>query len=293
MRGLCLSGGGSKCAWQAGALVALAEDAERRAKDQYGKDYLRHAKSWDWAELSAVSGGAINAAKLGQFPLGRSREGAERLADMWRKLRNRDVKQGSAFAGLVGMALGTRTSVYRQRDRLGAMLRREVDLAKLRTSGRRVRVGAVSWRTSEYVSRDQKNDDFVDWVLASSAVPVLFEPVFIGGERYMDGGARPDGPLRELCQSELDQITVVATRSSGPDDFKPDGAVDDIGRLIEIVANVLSDTDSGDVDVHTFMPERELGEMHLLEFDPAVIDRWIEEGYEDASEALEEEYSDG
>jgi predicted acylesterase/phospholipase RssA len=59
--------------------------------------------------------------------------------------------------------------------------------------------------------------EVVEAVVASSAIPAVFEPVRIGTQDYMDGGVFSNQPLRVVLADEADAILVVlVSPSSGP-----------------------------------------------------------------------------
>ena len=81
-----------------------------------------------------------------------------------------------------------------------------------------------------------------DHVLASSAIPVLFEPVRIGDRWYVDGGVRLNVPLKPAIALGATRLVVVATHPStypiegeaAPATREPD-AVDGIVAILDSV----------------------------------------------------------
>lgn len=304
-----MTGGGSKGAWEAGAFLALAEHQEKEAKEKYGNDFREeeHAFDWDWARLDGVSVGAINVAKLGQSKIGHIREGAEQLVELWRGLKDSDVKRGSMTWGFIRFALGWQKSVFSQAPHLGKILRRELNMDALLTSSRRVRVGTVNLRTSAYVSHEAHEvggkEDFVKAILGSAAFPILFEPIVIDGDLHADGGLRNMAPLKNLIKDNVEHIDIIA--ASDPDlieDWKPKGAMSYVSRSIDILTNEVARNDyqvTGlkndlaeltdrykNVTFKLWAPKRVLDEADTLDFLPEAIDTWIDEGYETVSTAL-------
>ena len=53
-------------------------------------------------------------------------------------------------------------------------------------------------------------------LMASSAIPVLFPPVEIDGEYYIDGGVRQNAPLHPLLYGGAEKIFVISTRAENP-----------------------------------------------------------------------------
>ena len=300
MRGLCLPGGGSRGAWQAGAMLAVANDMVRRAKEKHGAAFRKfdNAKQWDFARIAGVSVGAINAAKLGQQSLGRIDDAARELADLWRKLDDKDVKRGSKTWGLIRFAFGWQSSVWDQEQYLGALIRRELDLDALRQSSRNVYVGAVNLRTNKYVVFGEHHKDFADCVLASSSFPILFKPIMVGGDLHADGGLRNMAPIGDLIRDNVDRVTVIDTADPDTEDsdWAPDGALSYVERSIAIMTNELARNDyqvTGlkndladisdkyrNVSFDRIAPDRALDERGVLEFDNRTNRLWVDEGYE-------------
>ena len=50
-------------------------------------------------------------------------------------------------------------------------------------------------------------------LMASSAIPMLFPPVQIDGEYYIDGGVRQNAPLHPLLYGGAEKIFVISTRA--------------------------------------------------------------------------------
>ena len=67
------------------------------------------------------------------------------------------------------------------------------------------------------VVRMRTTEDVVTAAVASSAIPVLFEPVRIDGRDHVDGGVFSNQPLHAVLADEADAIIVVLlTPSAGP-----------------------------------------------------------------------------
>lgn len=277
MNGLCLTGGGSRGAFQAGVLLALAESG------------------WEWRRGAGVSVGAINVAKLVQYES--FQEAAHDLYAMWLRIRNRDIKRSRPW-GVLSLAFGV-PSVYCTRDYLGALIRREFSYAKARAHDRRVSVGAVSWTTGEYVWRNQHQTSFVEFCEASAAFPWFFEPVKIGDETYGDGGLRNIAPLGELIREGCSEIVVIACSNPElPSSWKPSGnkflaylarglglMADEIMRTDYQAAGVRNDLAKfveryRRVRIRIIEPDRQLDEADALTFDPQAIKAWLEYGHE-------------
>lgn len=94
-----------------------------------------------------------------------------------------------------------------------ALLRRTIDSERLKTGPIPVKVGAVDVTGGEMVYADGTNPHFMDYLFASSAVPVLMPGVQIGGDHrrtFMDGGLREVAPVRIAIEDGATDIACVA-----------------------------------------------------------------------------------
>lgn len=222
LRALVLSGGGAKGAFQVGAVRYLVEDA-----------------GFDFRVLAGVSTGSLNAVKLAHAPYDpddpeRSRQNLLRELDdlerIWREIRgNRSIYRGtlSGWKKVFWIAwrlIRRKPSLLDDRP-LWETVRAHVDPARVRGSGRELRIGVTSLQTGAYRSIDQNNPDLDDYAIASAAVPVLMTPRDLrvrgaeepGGdldraERWVDGGLRNITPLGEA---------FAAIRKILPPDWPP------------------------------------------------------------------------
>jgi NTE family protein len=93
------------------------------------------------------------------------------------------------------------------------------------------------WSRSYRIGRPARLS--VDHVMASSAIPVLFPPVELGGCWYGDGGVRQTAPLSPALRLGADRMLVIST-TRGPADV-PDGPYPrpSVARVLGVVANAL------------------------------------------------------
>jgi predicted acylesterase/phospholipase RssA len=113
---------------------------------------------------------------------------------------------------------------------VSALLERELDTDRVRSSGIDLRVGAVSLESGElrYVTetgavhdrRDRPTDlpdvPLAAGVLASASIPLSFPPVRLGEEHYVDGGAREILPIEVLVHHlEVERVIAISASSVG------------------------------------------------------------------------------
>jgi NTE family protein len=184
-RALVMSGGGAKGAFQLGAV-----------------DYLVNDRKLDFQVIAGVSTGSLNATVLAQAGPGELGAYVKRLAEVWFKIRDdNDIYKKAPFKWLLGkFILALRNSLFLPGP-LENKLRAVVDPAKLRSSGRELRVGGVSLESGKYRSVRGTDPDILKWTLASSSIPLAFPPVRIGNESNVDGGVRNITPLKDAMEA--------------------------------------------------------------------------------------------
>lgn len=198
MKALVLSGGGSKGAWQAGALR-----------------YLATSRGLDPTLICGVSVGALNAAYLAMAAPGEVPRQAEGLARIWEGLQTRSVRRHHRpFGFLHGL---WRPHLYDSRP-LQRLVRRELDPERLRMSGRKLRIGTVSLASGRYELFDEASPQIVDAVLASAAFPAMLEPIGIDGALHTDGGLRDVTPLAAAIDAGATSVDVLLAE---PEDVPP------------------------------------------------------------------------
>lgn len=78
------------------------------------------------------------------------------------------------------------------------------------------------WARVRRVGRPAKIN--LDHLMASSAVPFVFEPVKLGGEYYGDGAMRQGAPLSSAIHLGAERMLVIGVRDEHPDPEPQDGA---------------------------------------------------------------------
>lgn len=250
----------------------------------------------DYDVVCGISVGALNAATLCQAPLNAPDVAYDKLSELWDQVGPRRVWKHRFLWHLASL---WSPSVY-DSGPLQRWVAEAIDVEAIRASRRKLRVGAVSWRTAEHRIVDETSANLHQWVLASSSFPAFFKPVEIEGEEWTDGGVRSMTPLGAAIRAGATDIDVIMT--SNPDDgaaWVPKGrsalwralraiemAVDEVtrGDLKEAgLKNDLARLGAAykDVKIRLLQPSRPL-EYDSLDFDQQGIKRMREIGYEDA-----------
>jgi predicted acylesterase/phospholipase RssA len=91
-------------------------------------------------------------------------------------------------------------------------IRQTIRFGAIRRTKRRLRVMATNWATGKL--RIFSNHEMTDnlgplAILASSAIPGVFPPVFVGAEPYVDGGVLMNTPLKPAIVEGADVIHVI------------------------------------------------------------------------------------
>ena len=227
-------GGGARCAYQVGVLKALAE-------------LLPGAGPIPFRVISGTSGGAIIGSVLASHAA-HFRRGVVTLERFWRGFRIDEVYRADDAsmlrAGLHWLLallsagwLARSPHALLDNSPLRATLARHVSFARIRHALERGHLDALAVSASPY--RRAHSMSFytaspahaallqgwpdgvaaelgIDHLMASAAVPFLFEPVSMGGEWYGDGAMRQTSPLAPAIALGADRLLVVGVRPAAP-----------------------------------------------------------------------------
>jgi len=230
-RGLILMGGGARAAYQIGVLKALAELHPRGSPSPF-------------KIICGTSAGAINAISLATMADNYHYAVAQMLR-VWGNFRvpqvfQSDVKSISknALRWLVALTLGglgKRNPVsLLDRKPLRDLLLRRLDFTRIQHVIDAGHLHAISITASGYSSGQsvtfyQGSDDIIPWsrvrrfgshspitidhLMASSAIPVLFEAVKLHREYFGDGSMRQMSPLSASLHLGADRLLVIGNQS--------------------------------------------------------------------------------
>ena len=213
MKALVLGGGSMKGAFQVGAIQSVLENG------------------FEPDMVYGISVGALNATFLAN-ETGRqyTEEGkitwplaSRRLLEFWIK----NITQPQDISTLRSrVMLGMNTLISRfdglvDPAPLHLMIRNNVKDSYLKGSPVQVKVGAVNVQSGEikYVTPQQPH--FLDYVRASSSIPMLMPAIAIEGEMFLDGGLREVAPIRQAIADGATEIVVIACHS--PHLYQPEG----------------------------------------------------------------------
>jgi NTE family protein len=279
--------------------------------------------------LSGTSGGSI-CALLAWYELlmGDTTKAIELLDSFWRdnsadsfrdRILNEWLLQTNRFFGNAG---GTPTiSPYLTpasawaSDQLRDMIERHVDFERIeelvKPSSPMLLIGAADVVSGEFKAFSSYRDRIeVEMVLASAALPTLFEAVHTNGGVYWDGLFSQNPPVRELPDAKPDEIWVIQIdpqRRSGEPKTMPDimdrrnelagnlslyQEIYFIEKINEWVAEgVLSNTKHEVIEVRWIEMLRNLDSESKLDRDPGFIRAMMAYGEDQAGAFLADELS--
>lgn len=219
---IVLSGGGAKGAFQVGVLDELITNRGVKIDIAIG-----------------TSTGSIQALAVAQDDI-------PKLIDLWLGLKGSSDIYTKRPLGLAGAILGE-DSIYQARG-LKRLLKENADDARLRSTGKKLRLGVVNLGTGEFRTIDESVPQIHNWVYASCAMPVFFDPLTTSdGAQWVDGGVRDVTPLGTAL--ELNPRGVIVVRASArpkPSTPKTYNNLIEIGlRAVDILQKEVSANDLG------------------------------------------------
>src|SRR5216683_2914720 len=282
MKALVLSGGGSKGAYEVGALQYLLVDA----KMQY-------------EILCGVSVGALNTSFLSMYPIGQEVLAMQGLKALWDGLNTKSIyRQWFPLSYLEAL---WKPSVFNSKP-LQNIVRTKLDPVKIKTSGHKLRIGACGLDTGEYRLFDENYDKIQEAVLASAAFPAMLLPIQLEGQLWTDGGVKSVTPIKAAIDAGATFIDVVMC--SPPNDasskfMAKTNAIAVAQRAIDLMGDQIEDNDLkicnlvNNIVSLWGMPDKRHIELRIirpnsiilknsLDFNPINLQRMFSQGYQDA-----------
>ncbi len=224
---LILSGGGARAAYQVGVLKSIAQ-------------YLPRNHELPFPVLCGTSAGAINTAALACYA-SCYHLGVRKLEWVWKNFQTSQVYDcsfGSTFNYLIANYFaGFRSEIVRKKPSsllnntpLRHLIKRTLDFKRIERNLLRNSLQALCISTSSYSRGDsisffQGQGHFQEWqrhkrrgkactievdhLMASSAIPIVFPTVGIGGEFLGDGAIHQLSPLSPAIHLGADKILII------------------------------------------------------------------------------------
>lgn len=216
---IVLSGGGAKGAFQVGVLDALITKHGVKPSIVVG-----------------TSTGAIQAMGVAQNDM-------PELLEIWLGLKgDKDIYKERL--GLASALFGEK-ALY-DASPLRKLLKKLYDPARLAASGIEMRLGVVSLQSGQFRTIDQTVPGIDNWVYASCAMPVYFDPLQTSDkQQWVDGGVRDVTPLGSALELNPSGVLVIrASPSNKPSKTKFYGGLIPIGlRSVNILQSEVSRND--------------------------------------------------
>jgi len=288
MLAIVLSGGGANGAYEVGALQYI----------------LAHCNPEIYC---GVSVGAINAAFLAQYGLGREKQAIAELKNLWMHLKDSSIYKQWCYGLLWYLPALWKGSVYNTKP-VRDLISGNLQIESLKWSGKKLRVVGVSLNTGECKMWTEKDNDIIAGVQASSSYPIFFSPIRVGDSSYSDGGLRSITPLRTAIDAGAKRIIVVTCTPKTITMSKKTSfsTLEQVTRTLDIMCSEINRDDlraarlhnelavekakHGEchskryIDIHVVQPEKELGDS--LNFERKKNISLMDIGYADAGAVL-------
>lgn len=280
LRALVCSGGGSKGAYQAGALKYILGDL---------------GVSYDI--FCGVSVGALNCSFLSMFSVGEEKQSGNSIFDLWSSLDASQIyKRWFPF----GRMHAIWKKAFYDSSPLHKLIRGRLDLDKIRQSGKKVSVGTVSLSSGKYTIFDQDSEHFIDAVIASASFPGMLPPVKFLGQLWTDGGVKEISPIKRAVELGANVIDVIVTspQTRIRRFMENPTTVDILKRAIDLSTDKILANDIEKVEMYNILAQAGLTEKKyvrlnilrpdynlvedLLDFRPEKVKEMMQKGYQDA-----------
>ncbi|MCU0504907.1 MAG: patatin-like phospholipase family protein [Chloroflexi bacterium] len=280
--GLALGGGGSKGAFQAGAIATLVGELGFRPDVIAGTSagslntlILAHATTPDeypeivdrllaaWTTLADASDVYLPRAWVGDLPPSLRRAAGDAAAGRLGPAAVLEVvRSAAAIRRAVGDFRSAGDSVYSLAP-VETRVRAEIEPDRVRASRARIRISAVALETGTLRWVDEAGRlyaadattrvaddpvDLVDAVLASSAFSPAFPPRRMAGETYVDGGFRTVLPVRGARAAGAGPVVAVACASAGVGSARPMADANVIRVALRAASATLAEVAARDVE---------------------------------------------
>lgn len=267
---LVLTGGGARGAFQAGAMKAMVQIAQR----------LGHDRPFD--VISGVSAGGINAAYYAASCHDLTK-GIQQLADFWCNLNTTNVFRSDVTSLsrigvrwtmdllLGGILKQTKNKSLLDTSPLHRLLRENLPFRNIQKNIKAghlyaLELTATNYSNSESVSFVHAQDDLINWqrqkrrsyhtpihidhVMASAAIPLFFPPVKIGAHHFGDGCLRNTAPLSPSLRLGCRRLFIIGVRKEVETyDLETEIPINaSIARILSVLLNAIL-LDATEVDL--------------------------------------------
>lgn len=173
-------------------------------------------------------------------------------------------------------------SIYRT-EPLRELITKNLDIELLKTSGKKLKIGAICYETGEYHSVNENNDQIIDWIMASSAYPLFFPMVAIDGKHWTDPGIVNVASLYDAIALGATEIDLIICNTLDPGEQKKMGLPYQFERTLDLMSTEILSNDilicKNHTNIRIFMPSKSLGNTSL-NFHPDKIKKIYDLGME-------------
>lgn len=279
MKALCISGGAEKGAFSVGVIKYLLGDLKI---------------SYDIFTGSSVGG--INASFLGQFKAGQELEASDKLIQLWLSLTPDKIFR----EWVCGRISGFWRSSFLNSKPLTKLIEKNISHKKIKASGKKVCVGAVSIETGKHTLFNQDDPAFIKAVIASASFPGAFIPIKFNGLSWIDAGLKSCTPLTTAISMGATEIDVIITSPElRVKRFKDNPtAIDILYKSLDLTTDKILTADLRMAEMHNSLARAGLEDKReikirvirpdynltdkMLEFDLGDIRSMIDVGYHEA-----------
>lgn len=208
--GLVLCGGGAKGAYQVGVFKALEE-----------LGISQQVRMISGSSIGAINGALFlqyNADEIEQIwtscnwpsVFGLSKDNIQRLNQIIQSVNNRKMPAMFGMMNLMGVA--NTTGLPLKRDGFEKMMKRYLNFSRIGQSeiDLIISCGKLNTKQQRYFNLNQEPPKLrKDILLASTAVPIIFNPVYLDDGYYCDPMQYERAPLAPLLESNCDTIIIV------------------------------------------------------------------------------------
>ncbi|TDB61190.1 patatin-like phospholipase family protein [Arundinibacter roseus] len=240
MKALVLGGGSMKGAFQVGAVKAALEEG------------------FEPEMIYGISVGALNATYLvnaagknahEKVPLDWPAIGHQLMSFWIRNITHpHDVAHLRSRVSMGFNTLMSRFEGLLDPSPLHNLIRANVDPFLIRSSPVKIKVGAVNVTHGNIVFASPEEEFFMDYVRASSSLPMLMPAVPIGtkNDMFLDGGLRIVAPIHRAIMDGAKEIILVACHSKDlytRENFSPQNLISLIERVKDVTVNQIVNND--------------------------------------------------
>jgi NTE family protein len=190
-------------------------------------------------------------------------------------------------------------SIYKT-DPLRKLISENLDVEKLKNSGKKLAIGTVSFTTGQYKSIKIIDENIIDWIMASSAFPIFFPMQYIDGEYWTDGGVVNMSALTDALDLKATEIDIIITSPLSAGRFNGiTGLLKQMMRNIDVISsNILQDNITvgnsgrsfyGGARIRYFIFDKQLS-FNSLDFDVDKLKNMFNEGRKLGKKVIEDNY---